>query len=147
MLATFVITGITIVICVLIHFECLDWMAKNFNRWNFQHRHGIALMLLGAMMAHVLEIWCFAFAYYFLFLFSGVGYLEGMEGLDVDVSSLDLLDYSYFSFVCFTTLGFGDIVPEGYVRFLVGSEALTGLVLITWTASFLFMQMERYWRN
>jgi hypothetical protein len=28
---------------------------------------------------------------------------------------------------------------------LTGIESLTGLVLITWTASFLFVEMQRFW--
>ncbi|MGD8933935.1 MAG: two pore domain potassium channel family protein, partial [Gammaproteobacteria bacterium] len=28
---------------------------------------------------------------------------------------------------------------------LVGMESLTGLLLITWTASFLYYEMQRYW--
>jgi hypothetical protein len=28
---------------------------------------------------------------------------------------------------------------------LTGLESLTGLVLITWTASFLYYEMQRYW--
>ena len=31
------------------------------------------------------------------------------------------------------------------LRFLSGLEALAGLVLITWTASFLYYEMQRYW--
>jgi hypothetical protein len=31
------------------------------------------------------------------------------------------------------------------LRHLTGIEALTGLVLITWSASFLFLEMQRYW--
>jgi hypothetical protein len=57
-----------------------------------------------------------------------------------------LLDSVYFSAVCYTTLGLGDIVPTGAIRFLVGTESLTGFVLITWSASFTFVEMERYWR-
>ena len=56
-----------------------------------------------------------------------------------------LLDCVYFSFTSYTTLGFGDIVPFGDLRFLTGLESLTGLVLITWTASFLYLEMTRYW--
>jgi len=56
-----------------------------------------------------------------------------------------LLDSLYFSFTNFSTLGFGDIEPFGAIRFLVGMEALVGFVLITWTASFLFYEMQRYW--
>jgi hypothetical protein len=57
-----------------------------------------------------------------------------------------LIDCSYFSFTTYTTLGFGDIQPIGDLRFLIGMESLTGLVLITWTASFLFLEMNRYWK-
>lgn len=56
-----------------------------------------------------------------------------------------LLDCAYFSFTTFTTLGYGDIEAYGVLRFLTGIEALTGLVLITWSASFLFVEMQRYW--
>jgi hypothetical protein len=31
------------------------------------------------------------------------------------------------------------------VRFLAGMEALSGFVLITWSASFTFLEMQRYW--
>ena len=44
-------------------------------------------------------------------------------------------------------MGFGDIEPFGYIRFLAGIEALTGLLLITWSASFLFLEMQRFWRD
>ena len=43
----------------------------------------------------------------------------------------------------YTTVGFGDIAPLGPVRLLVGIEALAGLVLITWSASFTFLIMQR----
>jgi hypothetical protein len=46
----------------------------------------------------------------------------------------------------YTTLGFGDIVPVGPVRFLTSVEALTGFVLITWSASFTYLEMNRFWK-
>ena len=42
-----------------------------------------------------------------------------------------LLDSAYLSFVTYTTVGYGDIVVDGYLRYLTGIEALTGLILIT----------------
>ena len=63
------------------------------------------------------------------------------------ISPVSLLDCVYFSFTTFTTLGFGDIEPIGDLRYLTGLEALTGLVLITWTASFLYLEMQRYWES
>ena len=55
------------------------------------------------------------------------------------------LDYLYFSAITYTSLGIGDIFPTGHLRFLTGVEALNGLLLIAWSASFLFALMTRLW--
>jgi len=52
----------------------------------------------------------------------------------------------YWAIVTMTTVGFGDITPTGPLRLLAGVEALTGLVLITWTASYLYIEMTRLWK-
>jgi hypothetical protein len=49
--------------------------------------------------------------------------------------------------MCYTTVGFGDVSPVGPIRFLAGTSALTGFVMITWSASFTFLEMERFWRR
>ena len=41
----------------------------------------------------------------------------------------------------------GDLVPTGPIRFMAGMESVTGLLLITWSASFTYLEMVRYWRN
>ena len=51
----------------------------------------------------------------------------------------------YFSFSTYTSLGYGDIVPVGDARILAGVEAITGLVLIAWTASFTYLEMSMHW--
>jgi hypothetical protein len=61
--------------------------------------------------------------------------------------SHSLIDLTYFSFVTYSSLGFGDVVPVGDIRFLTGMEALTGLVLIAWTASFMYVQMMKLWKE
>ena len=45
----------------------------------------------------------------------------------------------------FSSLGYGDVIPQGALRALAGFEALNGLLLIGWTASFLFVEMQRFW--
>jgi hypothetical protein len=44
-------------------------------------------------------------------------------------------------------LGYGDLNPLGSLRFLAGLEALLGFVLITWSASFLYFEMQKYWNK
>ena len=45
-------------------------------------------------------------------------------------------DFFYYSINCYTTLGTGDIFANGPMRIATGLEALIGLVLIAWTATF-----------
>ncbi|MBM3373365.1 MAG: two pore domain potassium channel family protein, partial [Betaproteobacteria bacterium] len=44
-------------------------------------------------------------------------------------------------------VGFGDVVPVGTIRFVAGMEALTGFLMIGWSASFTYLEMERFWRD
>jgi len=52
----------------------------------------------------------------------------------------------YFSFVTFTTLGYGDIVLQGPERILTGIEALNGMLLIGWSVALLFQVVRRAWK-
>jgi hypothetical protein len=58
-----------------------------------------------------------------------------------------LLDLIYRSAVTFTTMGAGELTRVGPIRFLRGTEALTGFVLIAWSASFTYLEMVGVWRN
>ena len=42
-------------------------------------------------------------------------------------------------------MGFGDVSPVGPLRLLAGAEALTGFMLIGWTASFTYLAMRDFW--
>lgn len=138
MLGLLLIIFITVAIAVMIHYECLFRLTLLMPKLRIRHRYRLVLGIFGAMMAHVVEVLVFAYAYFLMHGAEGLGYLEGRF-------VISRADYVYFSFTTFTTLGYGDIEPFGGIRYLAGIESLTGLVLITWTASFLFIEMQRYW--
>ncbi|HZX51885.1 potassium channel family protein [Pseudomonas sp. XK-1] len=138
MIAVFLANTLIVVIAVIFHYEFLYRLTLLLPRIQVRHRFRIVLGVGGALLAHVVEVWIFAIAYYLMHRADGWGYLEG----NFDGS---LMDAVYLSFTIFTTLGFGDIQPHGDLRFLTGIESLTGLVLITWSASFLFVEMQRFW--
>lgn len=140
MLAAFVLNSVLVAITVLIHFEALNLLSILIPKIYIKHRLRVLVGVFGSLIAHVVEIWIFAFGYYFMVNYGGFGLLTGKFGNG-------LMDCAYFSFVSFTTLGFGDIVATGDIRFLAGLEALTGLVLITWTASFMFIEMQKQWKD
>lgn len=134
----FLINSLIVAIVVMIHYECLLRLTVLMPKMKVVHRYRIVLGVFGALIAHAMEVWVFALGYYFMHRAAGWGNLAGnFNG--------SLLDCGYFSFTTFTTLGFGDITPQGDLRYLTGIESLTGLVLITWSASFLYLEMQRYW--
>ncbi|WP_254696031.1 ion channel [Palleronia sp. THAF1] len=47
------------------------------------------------------------------------------------------MDRFYFSFVNYTTLGRGDLLPTGHLRLLTAMEAMLGFLVITGSGSFL----------
>jgi hypothetical protein len=125
-------------LAVMIHYEFLHQVTLLMPRVKIPHRFRIVMGVFVALTAHAVEVWIFAISFYLMHEADGWGYLEGnFAGT--------LMDCVYFSFTTFTTLGTGDIVPHGDLRYLTGLESLTGLVLITWSASFLYLEMTRYW--
>jgi len=140
MIIGFFFNAFVVAIVVMLHYEFLYQMTKFIPKCTLRYRFRIVLGVFGTLLAHVAEIWIFALAYYYMHNDKGWGSLEGNY-------NGSFIDSAYFSLTTFTTLGFGDIEPHGELRFLVGIEAVTGLVLITWSASFLYIEMQRYWNN
>jgi hypothetical protein len=134
----FTVNLLVIVTAVMIHYEFLYRFTLLMPRMSVRHRFRIVIGVFGALTAHAVEVWIFALSFYWMHKADGWGTLDGNFGGS-------LLDCVYFSFTTYTTLGFGDVVPHGDLRYLTGLESLTGLLLITWTASFLYLEMTRYW--
>ncbi len=140
LLAVTLMNGTLVTIVVVIHYECLNLLTNRLSLFNIRHRLKIVLGVLGCLIAHAIEVWVFAIAYYLMHHAADYGTLSG-------AFSGYLIDCVYYSFTTYTTLGFGDIVPSDNIRYLTGIESLTGLVLISWTASFLYLEMQRYWNS
>ncbi len=140
MFAVFLVNIIIVSVVVLIHYEFLYRVSTFIPTMRIKHRFRIVFGVFVALLAHSIEIWIFSLVYFFLPEIQVWGYMEG----NFDGS---LLDCVYFSYTSYTTLGIGDIQPHGAIRHLVALESLTGLLLITWTASFLFFEMQRYWNK
>lgn len=140
MILLIVINFLIVSVCVAVHYESLSLINVLLPKTSIKPRQRVVLGVCGALVAHAIEIWIFAAGYYFLHHAEFGGELVG-------AFTGSLLDCVYFSFTVFTTLGFGDIQPFGDLRYLTGIESLTGLVLITWTASYLYLVMQNSWQK
>ena len=138
MLLIFLINAVIVTIVVVIHYEVLRALTTQIPKLPIAPRLRVVYGVLGSMIAHVVEVWVFAFAYYFLIRMESFGELQG----NFDGS---LRDCAYYSITAYSSLGTGDIEPHGLIRFVAGMEALAGLVMITWSASFMFIEMQKHW--
>jgi len=122
----------------MIHYELL----RALNAWlptlRIPARANLVVVILAAFVAHALEMALYGFALYGLVAWFGAGQLAGAAGFS-------LASCLYFSAETYTSLGFGDLTPVGPIRMLAGAEALNGLLLIGWSASFTYIAMERFW--
>lgn len=135
---TVLVTLVAVIVCVTLHYEGLRLLSDKLPVPKHHHRRRIIFLILFLLLLHSMEIWVFGISYFLLQKMEGFGTFVG-------IAQLGLFDCVYYSATVFTTLGFGDIVPRGPVRFMTGLEAVAGLTFITWSASFTFLEMLKTW--
>lgn len=136
------VIGAAIVLVSLVvgtHLLALNAISGYLHRRKAIRHYHIGLAVFGAILAHLFEIWLFSVATRLLLLSGQSGHFEGQF-------EQQHRDYFYLSAATYTSLG-SEILPRGDLRVFLAVEAITGLVLITWTASFLFLIMQRNWEQ
>jgi hypothetical protein len=123
----------------LLHYEFLRGLSVILQKIGVSGRVRVLMGILGTFVAHILEIILYGAAYYFLRDKLGLGSFTG-QFID------SFPTFVYFSAETYTSVGFGDIIPTGPLRFVCGIEALNGLLLIGWSASFTYVFMEHFWK-
>lgn len=140
MLLTIVVAIALVGSCLLIHL----WVLERLGIWITHHmdrlRHPLPIVLTTIFLAHLLEVVIYALGLSLLD-WAGEGELTGA----IVGGPGWFEDHLYFSLASYTTLGIGDILPRGNIRIVAGLEALNGLVLVAWSASFTYLIMERLW--
>jgi hypothetical protein len=130
---------VTVILCVYVHLTTLrtlnDHVLPRFHRHS---RTAVGTMVLVALVGHLLEIWLFSIAILVVGSLSDRQFAEELQ--------LDGFDAFYYSAVSYTSMG-AEPLHESSLRILTAIEALTGLILITWTASFIFIVMQRTWEG
>ncbi len=136
MIFAVIASTVLVIATTLILYETLRLTSYHLAELPLPPRARIIVVVLASFVGHTMAAWIYAFAYWLI-----AGYLGGFAGLPVN----DFMDCLYFSAVTYTSLGFSDHVPLLDVRLIAGVEALNGLLLISWSASFTYLAMERYW--
>ena len=69
-------------------------------------------------------------------LYAYVGYLNN--------SQKTLFDWFYFSAITFTTVGYGDISPDGFSKIFAPIEAFCGIIAVIFTSWVLSREFSDY---
>ncbi len=138
MVAAIFISVILVLLTLCLHQASFVWLARIIPIGTRSTHPGLYLLMLGVFAAHVVEIFIYALGFYVAINVFELGSLEGVRASGV-------LGHFYASAVFYTSLGFGDVLPNGHLRFIVSIEALNGLLLIAWSAAFIFAVMGRSW--
>ena len=131
--------ALLVVLTTILHYEVLRGLSAGLPRVRLHSRGKLLVVIFAAFLAHAMEILLYAAAIYGLARYAQVGSL-GSGDLTFNAAL-------YFSAETYTSLGYGDVVPTGDLRLLAGVEALNGLLLIGWSASYTYIAMERFWRE
>lgn len=130
---------VLVLLTVLVHYEALRLTSEFLPHLKVRPRARMMIVILAAFSAHVIEVLLYAAAYFLFVEILELGYFGGAAAADGPPG------YVYFSAVTYTSLGLGDVYPLGAMRLIAGVEALNGLLLIGWSASFTYLTMERFW--
>jgi hypothetical protein len=141
MISYILLSMLLVAVTVLIHAggtsRWLAFLVARFKRDRALNRQNSLLLSLAGtglilLILHAVQILLWALAYMHL----------------LPPTVLDTLEEAtYFSFVTFTTLGYGDITLTGPWRIMSGIEALNGILLVGWSTAMLFAVVQRSWQN
>ena len=138
MLIAAILAALLVILSTLTHYEVLRFLSVYVPRIRIRPRRRLLAVLFGAFFGHMLQIGFYALSYYYLRDHYGLGNFGGKFADNFS-------SYLYFSAETYTSIGLGDIYPMGTLRLITGIEALNGLLLIGWSASFTYLAMQKFW--
>lgn len=137
--------AVAVVAVVTLNFEGMRALGRVYNRHRREQggpvgRHSLLRLVFGLIGLHALSMMVFGVGFWAMLHVPGAGSIDGAHHATV-------FDAFYLSAMTYSTVGFGDLTPKGPIRWLAGAEALMGLMMVAWSATFAFMEMARHWRD
>jgi hypothetical protein len=131
---------ILVVTTVLFHFVVLQAAWAGLDGGALRPKRRVLAAVAIVLVAHLVEIGLYGFAYWF-----------ADQGIDICSFGGSRPVAFFFNDTAtteiYTTLGLGDIYPVGDMRLIASIEVLNGVLLYTWSGSFTFLVMQRFWKK
>jgi Ion channel len=130
--------ALMVYLTIYVHYEALTLVSVLTDILPRNRHLRLFCIISGVFLAHTVEVWLYAVAFYVLGEWLQLGEIGG----DINQS---FRSYLYFSTVSYTSLGLGDIYPTGNLRLVTGIEALNGLLLIAWSGTYTYLHANAEW--
>lgn len=139
MILAIIMAAILIAVCTAIHYGVLKFSSQ-FVTPSRHPGHCLGVAVASIVLAHILEALLYATGFWVAVHNFQVGDL--VSSSSNGSASLTFMDYFYFSLVNYTTLGRGDLMPNGHLQFMTAMEAFHGFLLITMSGTFVLQIMN-----
>lgn len=137
MLTSIFITVFLMLTVITFRYWVMGQLTKLLPDADVPHSHffrSISVLIL-LVCAHVAEILWFAAGFYLSTHWLQLGALGPALGNE-------FMDFFYHSAVTYSSLGLSEI-PSGHLRFMTAMESLTGIIILTWSATFFYSVLGR----
>lgn len=114
-----------------LHYEVIGFLDIRLKTRTGSMRRHLPMVILAVSAAHLAEIAIYAAAFWLVST-----KLEA--GAFVGGAPTDIADYLALAAESYTSFGYGDIVPDGWLRFVVSLSPINGLLLLAWSGAFLY---------
>lgn len=118
-------------LCGAFHYVALAFSLDALTRHRWPRGVKLVAGLYAAGAAHIAETLIYAGGY-------ALGRALQFGGFQNE-AEMSFTELFYFSLVNFTSLGLANVYPTEHLRFMAGVEALNGFLLISASASFIFL--------
>ena len=132
---TVLLTFSILIATTAIHFESLRSLWRAIAKGGANRRLKMIVALPAVIFVHLIEIGLYAGVYALAIGPLHLGHFAPLR----PISGLDLV---YYASETYSALGYGDILPVGYLRLIVSVSPLNGLLLLAWSGSFLFLLIQ-----
>ncbi len=121
-----------------LHYEAIRRMDRIARRANRPYPT-LLVVISGLVALHLIEISVYAILFALSVGPLGLGAFGGS-------TPNSPMAYIYYAAEAYASLGYGDVVPTGEMRLIASIAPLNGILLLTWSGSFLFSLVED-WRS
>lgn len=138
MLIAIALTFVAVIGSSSLHYEAIQRLDRLARRSTGAYP-ALLFVICGLVGLHLLEIGIYAAIFHLADQTLSLGDFNGK-------TFPSSMDYFYYAAEAYASLGYNNVIPAGEMRLVTSIAPLNGLLLLTWSGSFLFSLVED-WRG